>query len=642
MSFGGGSGSSSISGSTDVVLNSPANNNVLGYNSSLAKWQNQNISATYAPRVPDWITARAYVVGELVVNAGVIYRTITAHTSGASFDGTKFMSVGGVGSGEPADKQAIYVDPANGSDSNDGLTQARAYRTIQAAANAAPLGAVLTLLSGTYDLAGTPVTLDPTKPLAIEGRTMPTRSWASSGPFITSTTPVDALFDIPSQAGFVNSAGFSFKNLRLDPAGLTSTGAGIRARNLCHTLVENVIGVSVTPSTTKVLIEAAPDYAHGDDCSWWRVKNCVSVGQPLMRNPVLSDTNYWVFDGCIIHNCVAGTGVYFGGARPTFTGGCDFENLAVGVHFKNGFGGTIAVLGESVPTLVLLEDSKDVEVVASLPGGSGDSTITMTGDCAGSRVAGVTHVDGLNLSGLTTARGVVVSSSQYGFNLPVIAVGQTMLLRTDFATQQFGLPNVPESMSDSLLGPGISAEYWTGSAWATWAVNTNALHVNNGDTLIADATHKRFRLSNTNDLVYGATGLLYLLVWADVAPKITVTTYAYDTTTVRSQDVIAAADASNLAGVLVGLRRGGGKVSVEIEAALTGGQNVWVGRMAMFTAWNPSTASGGVALRGRDAPEGAVTGSPGDTYACVNGAGIGFYVKASGWGTNTGWAKLLT
>ena len=47
MSFGGGSGSSSISGSTDVVLSSPANNDVLGYNSGLAKWQNQNLSSTY-------------------------------------------------------------------------------------------------------------------------------------------------------------------------------------------------------------------------------------------------------------------------------------------------------------------------------------------------------------------------------------------------------------------------------------------------------------------------------------------------------------------------------------------------------------------------------------------------------------------
>ena len=47
MSFGGGSGTSSIVGSTDVVLNSPANNQVLGYNSGTAKWQNQSTSRTF-------------------------------------------------------------------------------------------------------------------------------------------------------------------------------------------------------------------------------------------------------------------------------------------------------------------------------------------------------------------------------------------------------------------------------------------------------------------------------------------------------------------------------------------------------------------------------------------------------------------
>ena len=47
MSFGGGSGSSSISGRTDVVLSSPANNQVLGYNSGLSKWQNQATSRTF-------------------------------------------------------------------------------------------------------------------------------------------------------------------------------------------------------------------------------------------------------------------------------------------------------------------------------------------------------------------------------------------------------------------------------------------------------------------------------------------------------------------------------------------------------------------------------------------------------------------
>ena len=47
MSFGGGSGSGSIAGSTDVVLSSPTNNQILGYNTSLAKWQNQTVSGFY-------------------------------------------------------------------------------------------------------------------------------------------------------------------------------------------------------------------------------------------------------------------------------------------------------------------------------------------------------------------------------------------------------------------------------------------------------------------------------------------------------------------------------------------------------------------------------------------------------------------
>ena len=45
MSFGGSGGSSSISGSSDVVLSSPATDQVLTYNSSTGKWNNK----TYIP-----------------------------------------------------------------------------------------------------------------------------------------------------------------------------------------------------------------------------------------------------------------------------------------------------------------------------------------------------------------------------------------------------------------------------------------------------------------------------------------------------------------------------------------------------------------------------------------------------------------
>lgn len=45
MSFGGNGGGSSIAGATDVLLNSPQNNDYLGYDTASAKWQNKVASA---------------------------------------------------------------------------------------------------------------------------------------------------------------------------------------------------------------------------------------------------------------------------------------------------------------------------------------------------------------------------------------------------------------------------------------------------------------------------------------------------------------------------------------------------------------------------------------------------------------------
>ncbi len=46
MSFGGGSGSSSIAAGTDVVLSSPVTGNFLGYNGGTSKWQNLAVPVT--------------------------------------------------------------------------------------------------------------------------------------------------------------------------------------------------------------------------------------------------------------------------------------------------------------------------------------------------------------------------------------------------------------------------------------------------------------------------------------------------------------------------------------------------------------------------------------------------------------------
>ena len=49
MSFGGSGGSGSISGSSDVVLSSPATDQVLSFDSSTGKWKNKTLTAIVPP-----------------------------------------------------------------------------------------------------------------------------------------------------------------------------------------------------------------------------------------------------------------------------------------------------------------------------------------------------------------------------------------------------------------------------------------------------------------------------------------------------------------------------------------------------------------------------------------------------------------
>lgn len=54
-------------------------------------------SGTYAPLAADWATGAAFIVGQLVVNAGTLYRCTTAHTAGGSFVAGNFTALGGGG-----------------------------------------------------------------------------------------------------------------------------------------------------------------------------------------------------------------------------------------------------------------------------------------------------------------------------------------------------------------------------------------------------------------------------------------------------------------------------------------------------------------------------------------------------------------
>lgn len=56
-----------------------------------AMWD--GLSGTYAPLAADWTTGRAYVVGQMVLSGGTLYRCTTAHTAGGSFAPANFAAV---------------------------------------------------------------------------------------------------------------------------------------------------------------------------------------------------------------------------------------------------------------------------------------------------------------------------------------------------------------------------------------------------------------------------------------------------------------------------------------------------------------------------------------------------------------------
>lgn len=77
----GGGGSGSISTSTDVALNTPANNQVLSYSSGTGKWVNATSPGTLNPRGA-FTVSTPYAVNDLFLANGQTYRVINAHTSG--------------------------------------------------------------------------------------------------------------------------------------------------------------------------------------------------------------------------------------------------------------------------------------------------------------------------------------------------------------------------------------------------------------------------------------------------------------------------------------------------------------------------------------------------------------------------------
>ena len=94
---GGGSGATTLSALTDTSISSPSNGQILGYNGTTGKWENQNPSGGVAESVVGPVesgttASQAYAVGEHFIRNDKFCTCISAIASGATLtQGTNYV-----------------------------------------------------------------------------------------------------------------------------------------------------------------------------------------------------------------------------------------------------------------------------------------------------------------------------------------------------------------------------------------------------------------------------------------------------------------------------------------------------------------------------------------------------------------------
>lgn len=112
-------------------------------------------SGTYAPLAADWATGKTFIVGQLVVNAGTLYRCTVQHTAGGSFTAGNFTALGG-GGGSTVTIDADGTLVVNGT-------------TVEVGTDAEIAAAIAAAVSVKADLASPAFTGNPTAPTPSSG-----------------------------------------------------------------------------------------------------------------------------------------------------------------------------------------------------------------------------------------------------------------------------------------------------------------------------------------------------------------------------------------------------------------------------------------------------------------------------------------
>jgi hypothetical protein len=247
--------------------------------------------ATLLGRTP---AAQAAAGTIILKDEGVQVGTVgTVNCVGAGITATAVGSTGTLtvpgGSAPWLATDTRYVS-ASGLDTNDGKSWPTAKRTLQAAYNDLPAtGGIIYPASGRYDV-GSGLALDRTKRCAIVGPVRPNRyesggfnnTWPSAGVVLFSSTGAAALINLNTGTG--NATGFQFHNLIFEFTIATQL-YGLRAACINHVVMEDCMFFcrSDVANLFPVGIYAYVDPLIGDDCSWWRVNNCMTSAMALVR-----------------------------------------------------------------------------------------------------------------------------------------------------------------------------------------------------------------------------------------------------------------------------------------------------------------------------------------------------------------------
>ena len=452
---------------------------------------------------------------------------------------------------------------------------------------------------------------------------------------------------------FANGFGFQFKGLQFDLTG--NTHYGIYGENINGTIIEDCSAFGpASPAVAQWLCRGKVDLTHGDDASWWRIRDCHTNRVGLATNGTASvqSCNQWAFERNVVF---PGTQVpaciwLIGNDRPfTFCNNLE-PGAQTGIygilidHTNRGmFFGDSGEANTGATFIKATDSHGNLFVPAGYSSSNDPSDVLVDDDGANVLITPVTTGWGTLYGGAETLH------VRHTGKFPQVGFGTHGLLSSTLAAMpnhlQVGRWQFVKDLYD--IG-GITAEYWDGDSWEAWAASGLAnLSVDNTANITIDETHKlcRFTLGTT-----GAPDWPFLLcrmVASDGAPtgdiELTVEAIASDGTTVQQTFTHTLTLDSVFEGFTFPMPWiQGTYVRVTLDTPVTGSETIKLSRLACYTAQADRVSGkniGGRMFRGTGDPNSVIFGTVGDLYTRTDGgANTTLYVKESGANTNTGWA----